>query len=304
LKALGVRKVIEQHAIFGKIAVPESFESWKANFVARIADPSKRDAIDKSVNFNRYVRGVIAFIRQHPAILNSHVKAGQAQSIQDEPMDSYLKALKKRYFISPLPQSQEGKLINSQMLVNSVRTPVFGVSSPGNLILPYPNAVPALNVGNVLAPFGMMHGGGNIEDTINRKIGRHELSSDLLYIMFADVNNCLKNAGIVMSEIDQKRINNGIEQIKSIEKRSFELYNMLRTLCTIAQFFQSTGCASSKQIVELSINSLKNRGDTLAYLQSNIEGLQSCIGSNLNQQNSVCGELVKTFSDLFNAAAK
>jgi len=305
LKALGVKKNIEQHAAFGKIAVPESFESWKSNFVARIADPIKRAAIDRSVNFNRYVRGVIAFVRQNPAILNAHVKVDQGQNVQDEPMDSYLMALKKRYFINPLPQSQEGKLVRSQLLLRSVSTPVFGVSSPGNLVLPYPNAVPSFNAGNVLAPFGMMSGGGNsIEDTINRKISRHELSSDLLYIMFADVNNCLKNAGIMMTDIDQKRINNGIEQIKSIEKRSFELYNMLRTLCTIAQFFQSTGCASSKQMVELSINNLRNRGDTLAYLQNNIEGLQSCIGSGLNQQNSVCNELVKTFSDLFSTAAK
>jgi len=296
LKALGVKKNIEQHAVFGKIAVPESFESWKSNFVARIADPVKRAAIDRSVNFNRYVRGVIAFVRQNPTILNTHVKAGQGQNVQDEPTDAFLKALgKTRWFINPLTGPSD-----SRYLLNGF-TPSFAIPNVA-VQMPYPNAFPA---GNVLAPFGMMRGGRNsIDDTINRKISRHELSSDLIDIMFTDVNNCLKNAGIMMTDIDQKRITNGIEQIKSIEKRSFELYNMLRTLATIAQFFRSTGCASSNQIVELSINNLKNRGDTLAYLQNNIEGLQSCIGSGLNQQNSVCNELVKTFSDLFSTAAK
>lgn len=303
LKALGVRKNIEQNPVYGKIAVPESFESWKANFIARIADPAKRAAIDKSVNFNRYVKGVITFVKQNPVILNSQITVDQGQSTQEEPTDPYLKALKKRYFVIPPSQSQEGKLLRSEILLNSFRAPAFSVPSVSYPTMPFPNAVPTAYGNPFVAPFGMMSGGSSVEDTINNKIKRHELSSDMLYVLFADVTDCLKNAGVVLSKIDQERLNNGIERVKNIEKRSFELYNMLRTLATIAEFFKSTGCSTNKQIVELSINNLKNRGDTLAYLQNNIEGLQSCISSNSTQQNSVCNELVKTFSDLFNTAA-
>jgi hypothetical protein len=307
LKAFGVGKKIEQNPTLGTIGVPENFDSWRMNFLSRINNPAQRAAIEKSVNFQRYVRGAIEFVRQHPVIMNRHLKTvkGANQNVQDMPEDPYLKALNKKYFINPYPQSYEGKLMNSQLLLRSVQTPVFAVTSPGNMVAPFPNVSTTIGAGSLVAPFGMMRGGGSgFEDTINRKINRGELSSDLMYNMFADVLNSLKNTGVIIDNVDKERIQNGIDQVKSIENRSFGLYNMLRPLATVAEFFKATGCASSKQMVEMSINDIKNRADTIRYLQNNINDLQSCIGSNLNQQNSVCNELVKTFSSLFDTATE
>jgi hypothetical protein len=300
LKTFGIGKVLKNDGAYGQIEVPQSYENWQDTVVATMK-PSVRDAIVGNESLRSYLKGVIAFVRANPVILNKKLRTSTEGrvDIQQSLDDLYLKQLGKKLFVNPLGNAT--RLSDSQsLMMYSTQTPFLAVTAPGAMISPFSNTV--IGAGSLVSPFNMI-GGGVFEDSVDRKLRRNEFSSDMLMILMTTVNEDLRRAGIVLKPVDQERIQNGIDELKKTEKRLLGLYGMLKLMSDLQTFFKSTGCAMGSGIRELSVNDLRNRRDTLEYLAKNIGDLQSCVGNNMVQQNSMCSDLVKHFSALMDTSA-
>jgi hypothetical protein len=299
LRTFGVRQVIRKHPTLGEYGEPQTFESWRETVLSTL-NPNLRDTITKNVKLCDYLKGVISFVTMNPAILNKNMRNNSVKaSLADQPIDdAYIKALGKTMWTNPLPSSNEGRMFETQMLVKGVASPQFAITSPAFLSNPFNNVTHAQ--GTLVAPFGMMNGGASAyEELISKKITKNGATSQLVESLIESVVNDAKVAGVNISEIDYARLKDGSQELSKMEKELHKYRAMLRALTDLVSLLSASGCATpSKEMREISLNDIKSRSDTLAYLYQNIGDVQNCIGSNMGQQNSKCSELANLYATL------
>jgi hypothetical protein len=299
LRTFGVRQVIRKHPTLGEYGEPQTFESWKESILSTLSQ-NLRDTITKNVKLCDYLKGVISFVTMNPAILNKnmrneHVKA----SLADQPIeDAYIKALGKTMWTNPIPNTSAGRLFDAQMLVRGVTAPQFTIASPSFLSNPFNNVTQSQ--GTLIASSGMMSGGASgYEETISRKLKKNGPTSQLVESLIEHVVNDAKSAGINIDKNDYTRLKDGSNELAKMERELHKYHAMLRALTDLVSLLSASGCATPpKEMKEISLNDIKSRSDTLAYLYQNIGDVQNCIGSNMGQQNSKCTELTNFYASL------
>lgn len=275
----------------------QSFDSWKETVLnsGEIAD-NVRQAILGNPKLCDYLKGVVAFVNASPALLNPGWKGDTPMPESDDP---YIRALRKTTWVNPRPEDM--KYAESRMLLNTFSSPMMGITVPGRLINPFVNTV--IGNGALYVPTRNMNGGGNsYEDALSAKINANGRISENMELMFADVHDDLKKAGYVLSDSDHFKLQNSFKELAKTENRLSDLHGMLRTLADLHSLFKASGCVSNDYVGNVSIENLKNRQDTLAYLKQNIDDIQNCINNNITNQNSKCAELSKYYSALVDAS--
>lgn len=276
-----------------------SFDVWKETI---LNDPTQftqqvRKAILDNSKLCHYLKGVVAFVNANPAILNENWR-GEKPSVHDQIDDPYLRALGSKPYINPRPD--DIKYTNSKMLVNVFNSPTFGITSPGRLINPFANTI--IRSGSVFPPF-MTGGGNSYETSIVNKINENGRISDTMELLFSDVHDDLGKAGYVLTKNDHYKLENSFDELRKTENRLNELHGMLRTLTDLNSLFKASGCVPHEHVGNVSIENLRNRKDTLAYLSQNINDVQNCINDNVNNQNAKCSELAQYYSALVDVSS-
>ena len=292
LKTFGVRRTTS-----GNIDIMESYDSWMSGVVNSF-DANVRTTIMGNPRLLDYVRGVIAFVNRHPAILNKHiVEDVEGDSLED--VNDYNKKMGKSWYENPSIGSSQRKIFDGGLLRGFAGS-IYATSVPVTA-MPFTNTI-------IGAQFQLRQRGGNygmiqLEASIQRKADRNELSSGLLFTLMESVFADLDAAGMKLNNVDQDRIRNGIKQVRDIEDKTFDLYRMLRKLADLLAFFKATGCTANLPR-EVSIKQIRNgdRNDAVSFLQRNVMDLQGCIDQNNNKQNSVCNDLMKHFGILLETA--
>lgn len=288
LKTFGV-----QQGMDNGLVVLQSYEAWRDRVVPSLR-PEVRDAILGNQLLLSYIQGVINFVNYNPAILNKNVKGNNVQvGVFTDP---YSVALKKTNpFISPTGP-QQAHLVTGLLLRNSAS---MGMVAP-------PFRPPFFNVASALPMIGIQAGGKNIVEAVNKKIMGNELSSDMFFTLLNNVTENLKRSGISIDELDRARVTNGIEQLKSTEKKLIDLHNMLDSLNSLADYFsRASDCTEVKMPThEISINQLRKKADALPFLLKSISETGKCYDGNWNNKNKICSELSMAFSTLLDAASK
>lgn len=289
---------------FGKVGNPvnggeyleiQSFDTW-AEKVLPSMKANVRNAILGNPKLCDYLKGVVAFVNSHPAILN---KGWTGEQVQTQPDDQYLRALEKRLWINPRPD--DVKVAESKMLVQAFTTPMFGLPAPGRMINPFSNTV--IGRGSMFVSPRVMAGGANsYEDSLSTKINANGKISETMEAMFANVHDDLRKAGYSLTHNDHFKLENSFKELEKTETRLSELHGMLRTLTDLNSLFKASGCVPNEYVGNVSIDNLRNRSDTLAYLAQNINEVQNCINNNITDQNSRCSELVKYYTALVDAS--
>jgi len=299
LRTFGVRQVIRKHPTLGEYGEPQTFESWKESVLSTLSQ-NLRDTITKNVKLCDYLKGVISFVTMNPAILNKHMRSNPVTaSLADQPIeDAYIKALGKTMWTNPIPDTNAGRLFDAQMLVRGVTAPQFAIASPAFLSNPFNNVTQS--PGTLIAPSGMMSGGASgYEETMSRKLKKNGPTSQLVESLIENVVNDAKVAGINIDKNDYARLKDGSSELGKMERDLHKYHAMLRALTDLVSLLSASGCATPpKEMKEISLNDIKSRSDTLAYLYQNIGDVQNCIGSNMGQQNSKCIELTNFYASL------
>ena len=282
---------------YGNITRPRCFEDWIKDSSA--LKSSVRDVIQKNENLAAYLKGIICFVRSNPAILNTnlHIETNGNVTKSNEPADKYMTALGISFYNKPNPALEAAQGLS--LLGTSVYRPAANIGA-----LPFTNAV--MGPSYMTAPIvgGLMSGGGSYIDSIRRKILRKELSSDLAQSVIQKAIVDLKASGWKLEDTNIADINDGIKTLATVEKRIFELHNVIRIFTNLTRFFKATGCNVPASIQRtVSINDIRSRKDTLEYLTKNLNDLQTCVGNNLSHQNTVVAGLAKQFASLFETTA-
>lgn len=299
LKTFGVREGYSN----GRKMV-ETYESWLKGVVSGMK-ASVRDTILSNENLLKYLQGVIAFVNRHPVILNEDLtedSVGDSLPSLNE-IDS---RMEKRYLYIPPHGCKEGKVFEGSVLRGFTGS-VYATSVPSISSLPYTNAYVGPSIAtNMLFQQGgtsnMLSNLNSIEERINRKSARKELSSGLLVALMQRVFDDLKDAGMELNGDDKKKIHDGIEKVKIIEEKTFELYRMLRKLADLLAFFKASGCTSYNLPREVSVRELRNKSDALSIIERNVVKLQSCIDQNNSKQLTACNSIVDHIGKLFEVA--
>lgn len=298
LATFGVEKTVE-----GGVVVPQSFGVWKANVLSKFKNGGVKSSILANKNLLNYLQGVIDFARRNPAVFPENKdKVFSRDANVPRVTDSSMSAIGKKFYVSPYPGSQEELIQNSRLLLASVEAPAFGYV-PGNMMLasPYNAVVAPAVLGN---PLVGMRGGGNsvYEDSVNRKYKRQELSSNMMWVLMNSVKTDLEKSGIKLKDSDWNALEKGIGKLKGFENKFAHIYNMLKILSELSTFFRASGCGPSAPMREISISQVRNNVDMLNYLEKNIGDLQSCLSSNLGDQNTLTNDMVRKFSALLETA--
>jgi hypothetical protein len=301
LRTFGVGRVITKDPIFGEISAPQSFEHWKEKTVSGLK-PALREAILTDNKLCDYLKGIIAFVTMNPAILNKHISQDNKASLANQPIDDpYITSLKKTMYINPYQSEQEKKLFTAQTLTKLVKYPQISVTSPAHLTNPFNNVTYGGNAIGVPAYHSLSGGASSREESVMRKLKRDGPTSQLIETLMDNLFEEMKNGGIPLNEVDHARIKDGIRKLAHGEQKLAKYYSMLRALTDLALFFKSSGCVPGDgEVRELSLETIKNRSDTLAYLYQNIGDVQNCISDGIDKQNSKCKELVDFYSTLVN----
>jgi hypothetical protein len=280
------------------IETVESFDSWVDNVVKKMSI-STRDTILGNSNLLEYLKGVIAFVRKNPTILNKDL-TDVVHNCQDD-MNEMDTRMGKRPFYFPVDGSKENLLFKGELLSKYAGS-IYAREFPSISTLPYTNTFVGPSIVAGIAMRGQTGGNARLEESIQRKYNKGELSSHLLYALTTQVEEDLKEAGMTLDVKDSKRIRNGVERIEEYEQKTFKLYRMLRSLADLLTFFKATGCTPSKLPSTIKITQLRDRADVLAYLEKNVSQLRGCIDQNNNKQINACNDLMKYLGLLFETA--
>lgn len=302
LRTFGIGRVETKDPILGTINVPQPFEHWKKNTLSGLR-PALQEAIINDNKLCDYLKGVIAFVTMNPAILNKNIPQNNTVTLSSQPIDDpYIKALNKTMYVNPYQTAQEQKLFTAQSLVKTVQFPQTAVTAPSQLTNPFNNITYGAN--NIGVPAYRSLSGGSAsayEESVMRKIKRNGSTAQLISTLMENLFEEMRNSGIPLNDVDRTRINDGVNKLAHGEKTLGKYYSMLRALTDLALFFKSSGCVQQHgELKELSLETIKSRADTLAYLYQNIGDVQNCISNGIDGQNSKCKELVDFYSVLVN----
>lgn len=302
LRTFGIGRVVTKDPILGDINVPQPFEHWKKNTLSGLR-PALQEAIVNDNKLCDYLKGVIAFVTMNPAILNKNIPQNNKVSLSSQPIDDpYIKALNKTMYVNPYQTTQEQKLFTAQSLVKTIQYPQMALTSPSQVTNPFNNITYGAN--NIVVPASRSLAGGAAsayEESVMRKIKRNGSTAQLISTLMENLFEEMKNNGIPLNDVDRTRINDGVNKLAHGEKTLGKYYSMLRALTDLALFFKSSGCVQHNgELKELSLDTIKSRADTLAYLYQNIGDVQNCISNGIDGQNSKCKELVDFYSVLVN----
>lgn len=301
LRTFGIGRIVTKDPILGDINVPQPFDHWKKTTLSSLR-PALREAIENDNKLCDYLKGVIAFVTMNPAILNANVTQNKV-SLSTQPIDDpYLNSLKKTMYVNPYETQQEQKLFTAQSLIKTIQYPQMKISSSSQVTNPFNNITYGGNGIAVPASRSLAGGAASAqEESIMRKIKRNGSTSQLISTLMDNLFEEMKNNGIPLNDIDRTRINDGINKLSLGEKTLGKYYSMLRALTDLALFFKSSGTVQHNgELKELSLDTIKSRADTLAYLYQNIGDVQNCISNGIDGQNSKCKELVDFYSVLVN----
>lgn len=123
LRKLGV-PIIKRDSMYGTIDTPVSFESWIRNVenasLRDVLHGNEKRKIEKNENLINYIKGVISFVSQNPAILNSN--------INQNTLPQYLTGTKMDWTRDLVKDSPEAFKLGSKVLEFARKSGLIGKS--------------------------------------------------------------------------------------------------------------------------------------------------------------------------------
>ncbi len=296
-------KILEIFGVGGRqlggIYVVESLDEWIERAV-RKWKPEVRNSIINNQQLKDYIAGVIDFVNSHPAIMNEGMVEADASVVIEENLHDEDKRMKKELFRRPRPNSNNAKLFEGKGLYRYANhlealPPMLTGMTTADV---YSNTLR----GQVVSGLGFVMSGGNRkvwEDTLEKRHATKDLDSDLLWGLFNSVMTDLKNAGLPLKKEDEDTLRQGLDKLREQEIKLGKLYTMLRTLADLLEFFKNSCCETLVLPKNISINQIKSRQDTIAFLTSAVCDMEDCIAKNAKSQNNVCNNMIKHFGTLF-----
>lgn len=277
---LKILKTFDVDIIIGPNGFKEAldYNSWREKLLSK-PDQNITEQIFKNKKLCDYLEGVINFVNSHPQILNE----GMDNNVLD---DEY----KRKRYVEPkynstiISQGLRQAVTNNNMFFPQTAS-ILGQAN--NTIIgfgPYTTYGPSMTGGSIF--------GDSREESALRKIAR-ENRGVLLYSLVEKVIKDLGNLGISLDPKDSNLIRSELEKVKEIEKKTLELYYMLRKLVNLKTFLKDVQCdVNTKAQTNISLKSMVKNQKTIEAISRNLEKLQECINNNNGKQEALSNDLM------------
>jgi hypothetical protein len=289
-----------------RIIEPQPYEDWEANVLNNSGkiDSKVSNIIKKNNSLKQYLKGVIAFVRANPAILNedfrihgSVLRESSLKVTRDQ--NDYMAGLNMHWHRVPLPNTVEDMAFGSRLLLAGSQA--FGpqVESLNPLAQFTHDSIFQSGGGMDSNSYLNMTGGGaspynqSVFDTLSQKIQN----------LFSD----LQRGGLYIQPTDKKRIEEIIKTMTKTEHKINELIRVFRIIANMQKFVKSVGQgknsphASTGGKRPISIERAMSYKDLLEWLHKNAGEYEFNIYRNINFMNSSEIELLDTYNDLVNS---
>jgi hypothetical protein len=262
-----------------------------------------KNKIRASEHLQRYIKGIIEFVRKNPAILNSNVID---YPVKEE--DNQMKMLnatqsEKPYRIDdyswPYEISDEEGLRYTIGLLSNTSSSIFAPVA-STLALPYAGTIvgDGIMVGGGLST--MAGGAAPSEDSLK------ESSLDSSTRLLGNILTDLQNSGLSFGDEQYKEIKKFIEEITRSEKR---LKSMIKVLATLRNLQNFVKCYDNGKYTShftgkvLSLEEINNNRDLIAWLSYNIGDYETCLYKGVEFINAGTNQVLKAYHDLIQASS-
>jgi len=283
----------------GKVKVPEEVDAW----IHRTANnhPQAMDAVNKNERMKQYLKGLVSFLKENPAILNKDMDVSKMGHIDPRP------PIIQQYGIPQFrePFSRKGSFGYTAMMMRNmprIVAPVLGINFGDKYIA-------ASNVG-----FGSLMSGGNmgggayypqsagsvhpseVVKFMNRKTNSKSnklYCSDTYAHMMQNIKEELSAIGHNLNEKDSEKINDAIKNLSDLEAKLGVLHNALSKFIDVASAYGLRHKKFSNIKRDITIKQVVNTDTLEAYLNNNIEELQRVINNNAQLQANIGDNLMR-----------
>jgi hypothetical protein len=287
-----IEKILKTFAVetdkYGSI---EHYLEWRGNFegrlVSKMGDRERASKTASAVLGNEklleYIKNLMRVLQENPEALGigADGKALKQSALSDLPA---LTEKKVRYFIKPQ------NINRPQALSNQVTSLIQHLNViPQNFMsnVSVPLGLGNMNFGNPLmglGPFGMMRGGGVVDETVQT-----------MELIYKDILKELKASGKDLVDKDKKQIEDALAQLK---KNNQELSSALNDL----KAFLRLNTALTAGITNVRLDDIRDAQKI--SLESQIKSLQSCVNSTaMNQRTLMETLLSQVFTPMITVAS-
>ncbi len=287
-----IEKILKTFAVetdkYGNI---EHYLEWRGNFegrlVSKMGDRERASKTASAVLGNEklleYIKNLMRVLQENPEALGigADGKALKQSALSDLPD---LTNPKVRYFIKPQ------NINRPQALSNQVTSLIQHLNViPQNFMsnVSVPLGLGNMNFGNPLmglGPFGMMRGGGVVDETVQT-----------MELIYKDILKELKASGKDLVDKDKKQIEDALAQLK---KNNQELSSALNDL----KAFLRLNTALTAGITNVRLDDIRDAQKI--SLESQIKSLQSCVNTTaMNQRTLMETLLAQVFTPMITVAS-
>jgi len=287
------------------ILEPMSYDEWVRDIWPSELSKELVTVLKENPQLQEYMRGVISFITENPAILNDHIKLPEDSLLNKQGLgvgadDKYMGAegLKMQYFTHPLANSIQGYAYSAAVGLGDMGAETFRRPYGLNFAQVYPNAI--LNM------HGGMSGAGTIMNMTGGGCGTRQYGGDFeqFRIHLESVINTAKRGGLHINRDDDVSIRN---RIKTTEKTVHNVNEMVKTLALLVRCKKLADCFETNKSGgrftnrEISIEKMMSNKELIQWLSKNIGEYENCINKNMEYVNQETYEMMRTFNDLINS---
>ena len=242
--------------------IPTSLEYWGLNTLKTLVSADTQKIILENSDLLKFLKTVIEFVRQNPAILKINSTIDNSVNTQ------------RTYSLVPqfVPVNQNNaaqcESVYTTALLNTPLIPTTTLMNPVMNTFP----VPFSPFGNVGMRGGSLHGGdSNLEPTAR-----------LLNSMYSNILMRFERAGCALSQQDKDRIKCAIDKLNRLE---LNLQKVLQELHVYSEVEKScTGAAVTLQNIE---------DRDITRLKQSVSEMSSLVSANLHKQHNIVDVMIR-----------
>lgn len=267
LKSLDIHIVKKHNASLNReINEPESFEAWESRL-----DKAQQAKVKGFSNLVAYMKGVILFLQQNPAMLNEDINAGTKADVD---VNSYAE-LKLQMYDPPHKNTKDAILLGADLLRENL------IFAPVNLKLQMPYAMAfARQFDSRVAQVG----GGDLPCIAQSAVLRR---------MFAIAYDNLNKNGKQLAQKDVDAIENAIKQVEAREEQMVKILGWMQKFNALANAFKENGAELLEGQSVVDVDAMRQHSEP-QKLEEVINKLQQIAKNNVEKTNSMIRNLMSS----------
>jgi len=237
----------------------------------------------ESDGLREYLKGVVAFVKRNPQILNPGKSMTPGQQSK---LEVYRNNLGLKYASKPVLDSREALEQGNQLLTLQLAQGFL----PPPPMLPYANALAGYGmIGN-----GVMSGGGSLFENRHIKFETH--GSGIAQLM-DDIRAKATRNGISLTPEDTARINKAVETLTQLEANLQKTHRVIRLFSELQEII-GAGEDDPRTVSLADMKRVTERTDLLKLISRNRTDMESCLSNNVRTQCSLTNDLMKIYADM------